>query len=677
MPFSNHNLGLVSLQYELALVVGQELQLQPMLKRFFTSALKLLGCRAAHVWLSDEATKGFQHRFAYPGRDVVALKNASFAAALERYQSTPAHGDRAVLLDEGSHAHFIGMGEIGFCALIRGVDPLEPRLLHALNPIFERLATACVASLQHEESERLRKLAAEREMRLRTVVEAVGEIIFQTDRAGRLVFLNPAWSRITGREVESSLGQPLRDFFSEQDQAVTSAAVESVLTMASQMRKFEARLIMADGQSVWVSAQIQRRMGTGLAEIGMTGTLADISEERRMIDELVAARASAEQASEAKSAFLANMSHEIRTPMNGVIGLAQLALDDPLPPRTRQHIGMILDSAEHLLVIINDILDFSKIEAGKLVFQEADFQIRAFLEGVIAPLTHTAESKGLVLTLSVDDDVPDFIRGDQARLRQVLFNLIGNAIKFTMTGSVDLVVTRRPTEDHRVTLRFVVRDTGIGIPEEVRNHIFEAFSQADGSISRRFGGTGLGLTISQRLVQFMGGNLQLESEIGQGSTFWFDARLSPATGLGHHQEGEEDNSIAFKALNILVAEDNEINRRLMQGVLGKMGHSADFAHDGAQAVTLFQERTYDAVLMDMQMPVMDGLTATREIRAFERLERRVCCPIVALTANAMQGDRERCLEAGMNAYLTKPVRKADLEAVLTQIAGSPPGALAG
>ncbi|MBW7860818.1 MAG: response regulator [Rhodocyclaceae bacterium] len=664
VPFSHPSLALVSLQYELALAVGQELELSPMLRRFFAPALKLLGCNSAHVWLHSDDTFGFEHAFAYPAFDANTWgDHPGFSEAVKKWQTVPDSGD-SCLIDASTYLQFLSMGSVGFCVLVRKHEPLEPRIVAALKPIVERLATACVASLEHRESERLRAFAAENEARLRTVVEAVGEVIFQTDRAGRLIFLNPAWTRITGRDIQDCLGMPLLGFFSDEDRDAADEVLTSVLARWEQSRRFEARLLALHREKVWVSAQIERRQNTGSTAIGMTGTLVDITTQREMIDQLIDARQAAEQASEAKSAFLANMSHEIRTPMNGVIGLAQLALEEDLSASARSHLEMILGSAEDLLVIINDILDFSKIEAGRLDFVEEPFDLRLSLDKALSPVRLGAERKGLDLSLKVNESVPFRVSGDPARLKQVLLNLLSNAVKFTHEGSIGLEVTTLEHNADHARLQFVVSDTGIGIAPEKQARIFEAFTQADGSVNRAYGGTGLGLTISQRLVDLMGGQLRLQSVPGKGSRFIFDARFRVAVAETPGPVSATDPELPSVALKILVAEDNAINRRLMAGLLEKLGHRFSFARDGQEAVDAFQSEEFDVVLMDMQMPVVDGLKATRLIRALESTEQRTPTPIVALTANAMQGDRERCLEAGMNAYLSKPVRTADLVATL-------------
>ena len=447
--------------------------------------------------------------------------------------------------------------------------------------------------------------------------------------------------------------------------------VEPIVALADSMRQvsrdgnFEVRVQSNSQDEV---GQLTRGFNDMLAHLQERDQmLADRNRELELaVQQATSARESAEQALRVKSMFLANMSHEIRTPMNGILGLTEILLQSPLPEREKEHVRTVLQSGRALLKIINEILDFSKIEAGKLVLNPTDFNLNDFLQELMQLFGHQARQQGLALSLQLDPDTPAWICADAGRLRQILANLLGNALKFTPAGSVVLRVSSSPQANAAIQLVFEVADTGIGISASQHSQIFEDFNQGDSSSARRHGGTGLGLSIAMRLARLMNGSISVQSRQGFGSTFVLKVQAQASQADSAPQADAADvTGQFFPNSRVLVVEDNLVNQIVVQAALERLGCQVDLADGGAEGVQAARLQHYDLVLMDCQMPEVDGYEATRQIRQWELAQKSTRrLPIAALTAHAMVGDREKCEAAGMDDYLSKPMSAAELQLLL-------------
>jgi PAS domain S-box-containing protein len=510
------------------------------------------------------------------------------------------------------------------------------------------------------------------EQRTHAILEAASDAFVSIDRRGRVVDWNARATTLFGWSHDEAMGQPLEVVVAApEDRTACREWLHAYLggqrSLWTGQRELVAHHRVAGAFPVevgaWLSGDPWRAR-----DVTLNAFIRDITERVHRTEELAAKRDEAMQASQLKSEFLANMSHEIRTPLAGVIGMAQLLLETEMTPEQRSYSEAMVDAGEHLLSVIGYILDLSKLEAGKLTLEATSFDPVAVLEGVSLLLAVSAEQKGLHLTTVVNPDVPRQLYGDEGRLRQILMNLGGNAVKFTEAGHIQLCLEAGIREGSTVTLRFTVVDTGIGLDPNEVDRLLEPFVQADTSTARTFGGTGLGLSIVRHLTDLFGGRLIVDSEPASGSTFVVELPFGMCSELEERTSGVSlsglDASIDEPAGGeVLVVEDNPLNQQLARAMLEKLGYAVTIADSGEQALHLLTRREYSAVIMDCQMPVLDGYTTTKRLRAAEGVGRRRT-PVIAMTANAMLEERQRCLDAGMDDYLVKPVRGDDLRRVL-------------
>ncbi|MCR6632805.1 MAG: DUF3369 domain-containing protein [Magnetospirillum sp.] len=583
--------------------------------------------------------------------EVAAIVTAALTERRSRYEDTylclylhsPNYRDLAIYLPT---SRAIGEVERQLVEVFGGKVALGYDNVHLIQALEDRL--------QH-----LKRSEERYALAVKGANEALWDWLVDVDS----IYFSPRMEEILGVAAGSLNGatQTWRRHIHPEDRLLLQAGLDAAFTKRSETLDLQFRMRHLSGQDLWVRMRGVIAYGEDGRPERLVGSLGDITDRKRYEQERLRS-AAAEAASVAKSEFLAVMSHEIRTPMNAILGMIRLLLDTDLNAVQRDYAETVLSSGEVLLGILNDILDLSRIEAGKLELEKIAFDLPKVADSVVHLMMPRAKEKSLTLVSELAPDLPPRLMGDPTRLRQVLLNLLSNAIKFTEAGSVTLRLWVDGVSDGKATLHFEVRDTGIGISAEACERLFKNFVQADASISRRFGGTGLGLAICQKLVQVMDGDIGVASEPGQGSTFWFHIRLPVAENVSE-RGGQPVEARSGRPLNLLLAEDNAVNQKVATLILERGGHRVTAVGNGIQALHAVQAVDYDLVLMDMQMPEMDGLEATRRIRALPPPKSLV--PILALTANALAAEFERCMVAGMDGFVTKPFQ---IEVLFSEIA---------
>ncbi|MCP4130552.1 MAG: response regulator [bacterium] len=519
--------------------------------------------------------------------------------------------------------------------------------------------------------------------KFKNLISNIPGVIYQSafDADWTMYFMSDAMEHLSGYPASDFVKLPLRTYpgiIHPDDREYVNSTRMQKLEEGNHFL-LEYRIIDASNNERWVAENGQAFSGDDGIPLWVDGTIFDITERKQMEQELYQAKDMAELSTRAKSAFLANMSHEIRTPMNAIIGMTDLTLLTSLEAEQLEYLITIKDSANHLLKLINDILDFSKIEAGKVNLEQESFDLKVALQSIVTTLNVQAGKKGLYLILDIGKDVPQYVNGDEGRLRQIIINLVANAIKFTEEKGITISVEKY-TEDERpgkrlqsqsenmIPILFSIEDTGVGIPEEKLESIFDSFSQVDTSYVRKIGGTGLGLAISKQLIELMGGEIRVSSKPGQGSTFSFNVYLQhsekPDPAKNEIPELREEQN---QPLRILVAEDNAVNARLALITLGKLNHQAENVTNGIEVLETVAHKHFDLILMDIEMPKMDGLEAAIKIRQGEAGEKQASIPIIAMTAHATIEVKEECLKAGMNDYVSKPINISSLELIIRKV----------
>ncbi|WP_166415853.1 PAS domain-containing hybrid sensor histidine kinase/response regulator [Cochlodiniinecator piscidefendens] len=592
----------------------------------------------------DAGTTG--HFFPAATRAKFAVFLTSFVAMFFLEIREPHMGKHELLVDFVASAMFIFL----LMHLLKFLYSFQRRSIDDAREIFTK-------NMEMERSNFALKEQEAQARNLALVAENANDSVVICDPNGRITWVNATFTKVTGYTPEDAIGSDVGELLNAPE--TSQETIEKIInaSMNSEAIRVEVLNKTKSGARIWIEANITPVFDDNGHHIMNVSVERDISEAKKREQELAEAKQETERVAGVKAEFLATMSHEIRTPMNGIIGMADLLSQTELNTEQMSFVKTITESGESLLTIINDILDISRLDAGKMQFEMSVFEPKSVILSSVNLLEPIATKKGLELIAKFDDEQIPHLIGDRGRLRQILINLIGNAIKFTEQGhvSVNISGTDKGSE---YSLNIAITDTGIGIDDNKQAKIFEMFSQANGETTRRFGGTGLGLSISRLLARQMNGDITLKSKTGIGSTFSFEISMEKAKEISSPRGSDQETMRELpNDLHIIVAEDNKTNRFLLRKILAPLGGDIQFADNGQIAVDMFQTRLPDLVLMDVSMPVMNGIEACKEIRAYEDALGLNTIPIVALTANAFEEDREKCLSAGMSGFLTKPIRK--------------------
>lgn len=512
----------------------------------------------------------------------------------------------------------------------------------------------------------------ENEERFRQLVENINEVFWVNDTTdNKFLYVSPSYEIIWGRTRES-LYENSESFFLAIDQEDRFRVINSFTSLQREGKIVdeEFQIILPDKNRRWIRAQSYPVYDDQGSRVRQVGVAEDITERKAIQNDLMKAKQDAESASQAKTEFLTNMSHELRTPLNGILGMLQLTQSTHLTKEQSDYIETALSSSKVLLNVINDILNIAQIEAGKLVLHPQLFSPHEVFETIFKFFKLSTDNKNLELSMEVEPNLPSHLIGDDVRIRQILFNIIGNSVKFTDEGGISVNVMPLPVRrsSDSIDVLFTIKDSGIGIPDEKVEYVFESFTQVDGTYTRRYQGTGLGLGIVRSLVDYMNGSITVDSEVGVGTTMYISIQLGVPTHDQMANEAAQEKDISpLESLNVLVVEDDRVNQIAISRMLDKMGHSAECVGDGQKAIDALKERTYDCVFMDIQMPILDGIEATNIIRNSKEMAHVSAVPIIALTAHARPEDRDKFLKVGMNDYISKPVSFEHLNSALNRL----------